>query len=415
MKIALLGSGGREHALAWKITQSQRCSKLYIMPGNGGTAALGIHVQIQLDDFSGIARFCRDQQIDYLVIGPEAPLVGGIVDYMSTAAPRLKVIGPSAAAARLEGSKVFAKDFMNRHHIRTASAHSFRSNQVKEALHYIHETPLPHVLKADGLAAGKGVIISKDIDTSSDWIERILNQRHFGAASEQLLIEEYLQGHELSCFVFCRGTDYLLLPEVKDYKKLGPSDTGPNTGGMGAVSPVPFVDESLRMRIRSEVIEPTLLGLKSEGIIYRGFLFFGLMIRDHKPYVLEYNVRLGDPEAQVLLPRIENDLLDVFDAMEEQRGFDTPLRISDQVVVTLTMASRGYPGSYKSGYLIEDLPTSRQAPLLFHAATVRGADHSYRTSGGRVLSVGAAATDLATALKHAHQLASVYTLERQLL
>ena len=406
IRVALLGNGGREDALAWKLKKSPRCSALYTLPGNGGTFTKGTNIDIQVEDFQSIAAFCLEEKIDYLVVGPEAPLVKGIVDYMEKALPALKVIGPQRSAARLEGSKSFAKAFMQRHGIRTPSARIFTRDQLSEALCYVQEIDPPHVLKADGLAAGKGVIISQDTDTSCSWLHKMLGQSYFGAASEQVLIEEHLRGQEVSFFIFCKATSYLLLPEVKDYKKLGAADTGPNTGGMGAISPVPFVDEPLRRRIQEEIIQPTLLALEKEHIFYTGFLFFGLMLCKGLPYLLEYNVRLGDPEAQALLPRLETDLLDIFDAIEDEKLSKVPLQILDQASVTLTMASAGYPGSYESGARITGLADARSDDhLIFHAGTRRRNDHHYYTSGGRVLSIGALDKDLPSALQKAYTLA----------
>ena len=385
------------------MASSPACKALYVLPGNGGTENLGTNVAIAATDFSAIDVFCRQHSIDCLVVGPEAPLVEGISDYFAKSKrQQLQVVGPSASAARLEGSKIFAKHFMQRYGIRTAAHRSFSREKLPAALNYVRETPLPHVLKTDGLAAGKGVIISHEVDTSCDWLHKLLIEQRFGRASSKVLVEEYVEGVELSCFILCQGKEYLLLPEVKDYKKVGTGDTGPNTGGMGAVSPVPFVDEALRKRINTEIIYPTLRGLTEEGITYSGFLFFGLMISQGIPYVLEYNVRLGDPEAQVLLPRVETDLLSLFSAMKESKLSEVELSLSSSTAAAITVAAAGYPGSYEKGTKIEGLSSAEEkGSFVFHAGTCLR-DTGYYSTGGRVLSVVATGDDLPTALQKAY-------------
>lgn len=408
MRVALLGSGAREHALAWKIAQSKQCEALYIVPGNAGTQHEGENIDLSLKDFAELGAFCQAKQVDCVVVGPEVPLVAGVSDYFSATEglQAIHVVGPTSAAARIEGSKSYAKAFMQRHGIRTAAARSFRREELARALQYVQEKPLPHVLKADGLAAGKGVILSEHVDTSCYWLHKMLTERHFGSASDQVLIEEHLSGVELSCFVLAAGADYLLLPEAKDYKKVGPSDTDPNTGGMGAVSPVSFVDTKLKQRIHQEIIAPTLLGLHKEGIYYRGFLFFGLMICQGVPYVLEYNVRLGDPEAQVLLPRWKTDILSLFAAMRSGSLSQQAVEVSQAAAVALTLAAEGYPGSYKKGDPIEGLPVKQpQEGLVFHAGTRRRENERIYTAGGRVCSVVAMDAHLERALGQAYALA----------
>ena len=402
MKVVVIGSGAREHVLAWKIANSSSCDSLYILPGNGGTSTLGKNVPISTTDFPSIATFCEQRRVDCIVVGPEVPLVEGISDYLTDKLPYIQIIGPNAEAAKLEGSKVFAKQFMQRYGIRTSSFRSFEREEISSALRYVREISLPHVLKADGLAAGKGVVISYEVETSCYWLEKLLLQKYFGTASARVLVEEYVEGVELSCFVLCQGEDYLLLPEAKDYKKVGKGDTGPNTGGMGAVSSVAFVDKDLRKKIEAEIVRPTLSGLVKEGITYSGFLFFGLMIREGLPYVLEYNVRLGDPEAQVLLPRIETDLLTLFSTMREKKLSSVDLSLSSQIATAITIAAEGYPSSYKKGTKIEELSTAEaNGSLVFHAGTEL-LDKTYYSTGGRVLSVVAMGDDLSTSLEKAY-------------
>ena len=407
MRIALLGSGAREHALAWKIAQSRRCEALYILPGNAGTAQIGQNVAISTDDFEQLATFFEKKQIECVVIGPEQPLVAGISDYMALRAPlkKLQIIGPSADAARLEGSKVLAKHFMRRHAIQTPESASFNRKDLEKALKYLDTQPFPHVLKADGLAAGKGVIISSTLENSKRWVYKMLAERHFGEASNNILIEKYVQGTEISCFVLCEGTQYVLFPEAKDYKKVGTRDTGANTGGMGAVSPVPAVTEELRSRIHRDVIRPTLLGLQKEGIHYSGFLFFGLILLKGTPYVLEYNVRLGDPETQAIMLRIETDLLDLFDNMRKGTLSETNLKISSKTAAVVTLAAKGYPNTYKKGAHMPSIPPEQpQDGFLFHAGT-RTEQNKYYTTGGRVLSAAGMGATLPEAMHQAYKVA----------
>ncbi len=403
MNILIVGSGGREHALAWKIKQSKRCDRLYVAPGNGGTAAIAENVPIRVDDFPPLGAFCIDNKIGLVVVGPEGPLVNGIRDYFE-ADPRLKnilLVGPGRAGAQLEGSKDFSKQFMVRHGIPTAEAKTFQVNQLKEALRYLETCKPPIVLKADGLASGKGVIISPTVQEAQQTIREMLEEKKFGAASAKVLVEEFLEGIEVSVFVLTDGRDYLILPEAKDYKRIGEGDTGPNTGGMGAVSPVVFANAAFMKKVEERVIKPTITGLQKENIPYKGFIFAGLINVKGEPYVIEYNARLGDPETEVILPRIKNDLVDLLVATAEGKVKEIKVEQERFCAVTVVLVSDGYPGEYQTGKTISGLETATDA-LVFHAGTKR-AEGRVLTAGGRVLAVTGRGKDLQDASKNAYE------------
>ena len=399
MKILLLGSGGREHALAWKIIQSPQCEQLFIAPGNPGTALCGQNVNIKATDFPLLATFCLEQKIDMLVVGPEDPLVLGVVDFFATSPglENLPVIGPSKIAAQMEGSKVFAKAFMMRNNVQTPAYKEFSNDSFAEASKYISEHALPIVLKADGLAAGKGVVICNDHEEAHNELQLMLSGK-FGNAGNKVVVEQFLHGIELTVIVLTDGEHYLILPPSKDYKKAGDGDTGLNTGGMGAVSPPPFVTESFMLKVQEKIIQPTISGLKNEGIKYKGFLYFGLFNCNDEPYLIEYNARLGDPETQVILPRIKNDILELFLAMHNENLNLHKLEIDERACATVILASDGYPGQFERGKQISGLENTENC-FVFHAGTSLDENGNLITSGGRVLAVSAYGSDLFEALR----------------
>jgi len=383
MKLLLIGGGGREHALAWKIAQSPRCEQLFIAPGNAGTAQVGQNVDISPTDFAALEHLIEQNAIDLIVVGPEQPLVVGIADYFQ--ARNIPVIGPSRVAAQLEGSKAFSKAFMKRHNIPTAQYEVFEKKQLGEALNYVKSQSYPIVVKASGLAAGKGVVICETQQEATKTVREMLSGEAFGNSGRTIVIEEFVKGVEVSAFVLTDGTDFLMLPMAKDYKRIGEGDEGPNTGGMGAVSPVPYLTESIEENIIQTIVLPTLKGLKAENIVYQGFLFIGLMLADDRPYVLEYNARLGDPETQVILPRIQNDILDLFEATYQHKLADISLEVDPQTCVTVVLVSEGYPGPYEKGKEIIGCKTINNS-LLFHAGTLEDGGQIV-TNGGRVLAI----------------------------
>ena len=399
MNILLIGSGGREHALAWKMKQSPLCTSLYIAPGNAGTESCGTNVNISVNDFPAMAGFVKEKQISMVVVGPEDPLVGGIHDYFLSDPDLagISVIGPVKAGAMLEGSKDFSKQFMQEFRIPTASYQTFDKHSLQDGYRFLEKIKAPYVLKADGLAAGKGVVILTDLQEAKQELTVMLTTGKYGNAAGKVVIEEFLDGIELSVFVLTDGISYKILPEAKDYKRVGVGDTGLNTGGMGAVSPVPFADKNFMNKVEMQVIQPTLAGLKSRGITYKGFLFIGLMKVKDDPFVIEYNVRMGDPETEVVLPRIKSDLLAVFKAVAEQKLNEISLQTDPRTAVTVMLVSEGYPGEYKKGMVVEGL-NEVSGSEVFHAGTIR-TDEKILTSGGRVMALTSIGNTLEEALK----------------
>ena len=369
MKVLLLGSGGREHALAWKINQSERLTKLYVAPGNAGTAEIAENVNIKVTDFEALATFVENNAIDMLVVGPEDPLVEGIRDYFEADArfARLMIVGPGKAGAILEGSKDFAKEFMFRHHIPTAGYLTVTKDNLEKGFAFLETLKPPYVLKADGLAAGKGVLILDNLEEAKRELELMLGGK-FGKAGNQVVIEEYLKGIELSVFALTDGRSYKILGSAKDYKRIGEGDMGLNTGGMGAVSPVPFANEEFNRKVEERVVRPTIEGLQKDGIDYKGFVFFGLMNVGGDPYVIEYNVRMGDPETEVVMPRLKTDILSLFEAMAKGELEQAAFELDDRFCTTVMLVSQGYPGDYEKGKEITGVPDVKGS-IVFHAGT----------------------------------------------
>lgn len=398
MNILILGSGGREHTLAWKIKQSKRLMKLFVAPGNAGTANIATNIPIGVNDFEAIKRAVMELAIDMVVVGPEDPLVNGVHDYFleDTELRKIPVIGPQKAAAELEGSKEFAKEFMKRHNIPTASYASFTVDSLYKGYTFLETLKPPYVLKADGLAAGKGVVILNKLEDAKKELKHMLVDAKFGEASATVVIEEFLSGIELSVFVLTDGAGYKLLPTAKDYKRIGEGDTGPNTGGMGAVSPVPFADEAFMEKIRDRIVEPTIEGLKKDNLPYKGFIFIGLIKVGDEPKVIEYNVRLGDPETEVVVPRIKNDMLDIFESVANQTLDAVELSIDERSASTVMLVSGGYPGTYSKGMEISGLQSIEDS-MVFQAGT-QLKDGKVVTNGGRVVAITSYGKDFKEAL-----------------
>jgi phosphoribosylamine---glycine ligase len=405
--ILLLGAGGRECTLAWKLRKSPLCGNLYIAPGNAGTGDYGINLPFSVTDFAAIKRACLEFSIDILLPGPEDPLVAGIYDFVKND-PELKhivVVGPSKEGAQLEGSKAFSKKFMERHDIPTAAYREFTADSYEDGVAYLKTCPTPIVLKADGLAAGKGVVIAQSTDEALEAFHSMLKDRQFGDAGSKVVIEQFLDGIELSVFVLTDGTNYVLLPEAKDYKRIGEGDTGLNTGGMGAISPVPFADTSFMQKVTDRIINPTVIGLRSEGIVYHGFIFFGLIKVDGEPFVIEYNCRMGDPETEVVMPRLDNDLVELMLQMHEGKLNEVTVKHSSQAAGAVMLVSGGYPGDYAKGKVMTGFEKVKDS-ILFHAGTSKKADSSDETivtSGGRVIAITSYGSDIKQALAKSYE------------
>jgi len=408
MNILLLGNGGREHAFAWKLSQSPGLKKLFIAPGNAGTSGLGSNIPVNLKDFESISNVVREQKIEMLIVGPEMPLVSGISDYMNARFSHLQVIGPNKSASMLEGSKSFAKSFMERHGIPTASYHQFSNDDVEKGLRYLDNHPLPIVLKADGLAAGKGVLICSDREHAKAEFTSMLKGK-FGEASKTVLVEQFLDGMEFSVFVVSDGSDYCILPTAKDYKRIGVGDTGLNTGGMGSVSPVPFVNEAFMKKVENKIIRPTIAGLQSENIEYRGFLFFGLIAMRNEPLVIEYNCRMGDPETQSVFSRLKTDLVELCVAIDGNRIHQIMIEEDERAASTVVLVSGGYPGNYEKGKKIEGLELVKGS-IIFHAGT-RMEKNNVLTNGGRVLAITSLAETFHQAIQISNANAEVISFE----
>jgi phosphoribosylamine--glycine ligase len=410
MNILILGSGGREHALAWKLSQSKKVTGIFIGPGNAGTSSHGINLKLDPEKFEEVKIAVLKNNIDIVIVGPEVPLVKGIHDYFlnDNQLNDIPVIGPVKAAAMLEGSKDFAKEFMIRYNIPTAAYRTFDKTTFSEAMHFMKKMKPPYVLKADGLAAGKGVIILDDFGEASRELSAMLDGK-FGEAGNKVVIEQFLKGIELSVFVITDGHSYKLLPEAKDYKRIGAGDTGLNTGGMGAVSPVPFADKTFLKKVEERIIKPTIKGLTEEEIVYKGFIYFGLINVDNDPFVIEYNVRLGDPEAEVIIPRIKSDFYDLIEGVAKCDLHKREIRLDDRFVTTVMMVSGGYPGSYEKGKTISGLELTSNS-VVFHAGT-KEQDDEVLSNGGRVLSVSAWGSSMEEALKESYRNARLISFD----
>ena len=404
MKILILGSGGREHALAWKIAQSEMVSEVFVAPGNAGTASIGVNVPINIADFDAVKKTVLDNDIEMVVVGPEQPLVDGVVDFFK-ADPLLKekkIIGPDKQGAQLEGSKAFAKLFMEKYHIPTAACFTVTKDNLQEGVSYLSSLEPPFVLKADGLAAGKGVLIINDLEEAKKELSEMLSGK-FGDASAKVVIETFLKGIEVSMFVLTDGSDYVILPEAKDYKRIGDGDQGLNTGGMGAVSPVPFVDAAFIEKVESRIVKPTIQGLKEENIDYKGFIFLGLMNCGGDPYVIEYNVRMGDPETEGVMTRINSDLAKLLSDCADGKLRDSEFRISPDTSVTVMLVSGGYPEHYQKGMVMSGLDDVEDDVVLAHAGTKLDENAAVVTAGGRVIAVTALGPDITQARKKAYE------------
>jgi phosphoribosylamine---glycine ligase len=407
MNILLLGSGGREHAFAWKILQSKKCDKLFVAPGNAGTGLIAENVPLSITDFEAIKNFVVKHSIELLVVGPEEPLVKGIVDFLKKdpSTQDLAVVGPDSFGAQLEGSKDFSKKFMQRHQIPTAAYETFTANTISDGIDFINSQSLPIVLKADGLAAGKGVLICQNHEEAIQSFREMLLDKKFGTASEKVVVEQFLSGIELSVFVATDGNSYRILPEAKDYKRIFDGDQGLNTGGMGAVSPVHFADAEFLRKVEENIVKPSILGIEKEGINFKGFLFIGLMNVNGEPFVIEYNVRMGDPETEAVLPRIKSDFVELLQGIATGKLHEYSLEISSKFATTVVMVAGGYPGDYKKGEVITGLTSQdpTENVVVFHAGTSTSAQNEILTNGGRVLAITGLGNSVEEALDAAYQ------------
>ncbi|MCF8325963.1 MAG: phosphoribosylamine--glycine ligase [Leadbetterella sp.] len=405
MNILIIGSGGREHAFAWKMAQSKKCDKLFVVPGNAGTSQIATNVDIKVDDFEGIKKLVLSERIDLVVVGPEDPLVKGIVDFFKAdkQLKKVKIVGPDASGARLEGSKDFSKTFMQKHGVPTAFSETFTRETLESGLDYLDKQAGPYVLKADGLAAGKGVIITESKDEAKASLKEMLTEGKFGEAGNKVLVEQFLKGIELSVFVLSDGKNYVILPEAKDYKRIGEGGTGLNTGGMGAVSPVPFADAAFMRKVEELVVKPTLAGLQAEGIHYVGFIFIGLMNDEGNPMVIEYNARMGDPETEVVLPRIKTDFVKLMVAAANGKLDKIKLSINPKSAATTMVVAGGYPEDYKKGDLME-IPEADKDTVIFHAGT-KTTEAGVVTNGGRVVALTGLGRTMIAAVKKSQKMA----------
>ena len=403
MNVLILGSGGREHAFAWKISQSSLCKKLFIAPGNAGTNQVGTNVNIGVNDFEKIKELCISEQVSMIVVGPEDPLVNGIYDFFNEdeSLQHITVIGPSKKGAQLEGSKEFSKKFMIKHNIPTAAYQSFTKDTLEEGYQFLETLSAPYVLKADGLAAGKGVLIPETLEEAKESLKEMLTDAKFGDASSKVVIEEHLKGIELSVFVLTDGVSYKILPSAKDYKRIEEGDKGLNTGGMGAISPVPFADRFFIEKVEREIIKPTIKGLVEEDIDYKGFIFIGLMVENGNPKVIEYNVRMGDPETEVVIPRIKSDLLNLFKGIGNGSFSEVDFDISEEVAATVMLVSGGYPETYEKGKKINGFDEV-EGSILFHSGTITK-DDKIVTNGGRVMAITSFGQDIDKAVNKSLQ------------
>ena len=409
MNILVLGSGGREHAISWKISQSELCKNLFIAPGNAGTNLVGSNINLDINNFKKVKEFVLDKSINLVIVGPEEPLVKGIVDFfkLDEELKNVNIFGPGKSGAMLEGSKDFSKEFMFRNKIPCGKSKTFSKNNLTEGFKFLDDIKPPYVLKADGLAAGKGVLILDNLEEAKSELKNMVVDEKFGEASKNVLVEEYLDGIEVSVFAVTDGRDYLILPEAKDYKRIGEGDTGPNTGGMGAVSPVTFADNEFMEKVEARVIRRTIDGIRKEKLDYTGFIFAGLMNVDGDPYVIEYNVRMGDPETQVVIPRIKNDLLDIIGRCFDNKLSEVNLDIKDGYTTTVILASEGYPESYEKGDTISNLEEKNNSQI-FHAGTINE-DKKVKSNGGRVIACTGEGETIDEALENSYYLADKIT------
>ncbi len=410
MNILIIGSGGREHALAWKLKQSPDCGNLYVAPGNAGTASLAKNEPIDVNDFESQKEFCLQNDIKLIVVGPEDPLVNGIYDYFAEVAPHIQVVGPSEKGAQLEGSKAFSKKFMQRHDIPTAAYAEFTEDNYEIGKKYIELHPLPVVLKADGLAAGKGVVIAQTHEEALSAFEEMIINKQFGNASSKVVVEQFLKGIEISVFVLTDGKSYKIIGHAKDYKRIGEGDKGLNTGGMGCVTPVPFADTDFMQKVEEKIIKPTINGLVKDNITYKGFVFFGLINVEGEPYVIEYNARMGDPETEVVLPGLKNDLLQLFISLKEGELDAQDIEFDTRSIATVVAVSGGYPGNYEKGKKIT-LPSHTGESIIFHAGTKQEGE-SIVTNGGRVLAVTSYGESITEAVQQSENILSEITFDK---